>query len=124
MGTTTFYLRHNDLRRRLKDMSKEELNKFDSLSPYKEDNSLYGWNVPMELHNGNVYFLVFWKGRLLKLNDAPKTLDRKYYDKYTGKTRKEYQWTILKGALLNEINYLDKEFKKSLRKKRKTSIFP
>ena len=66
----------------------------------------------MELHNGNVYFLVFWKGRLIRLKDAPKILNKKYYDKYTGKFRREYEWTILKGALLNEITELDKEFKK------------
>ncbi len=119
MGTTTFYLRHNDLKRKLGNMTKEELDKLDNLSPYKEEKHLFGWHTPMELHNGNVYPLIFWKGRLIKLEDAPTKLNKKYYDKYTGKIRNEYEWTLLKRFLIAEVERLDKEFKKSLRKKGK-----
>lgn len=72
----------------------------------------------MELHNGNIYLLVFWKGRLMRLEDAPKNLNNKYYDKYRGKTRNEYEWTLLRRLILNEVESLDKEFKKSLRKQK------
>lgn len=118
MGTTTFYLRHNDLGTRLKDLKKKEREKFDHLSPYKEENHAFGWSVPLELHNGNVYLLVFWKGRLMKLNDAPKNLNKKYYDKYRGKTLREYEWTLLRRLILNDVGYLDQDFKKGLRKRK------
>lgn len=95
-------------------MTKEELDKLDNLSPYKKDNSAFGWFVPFELHNGNIYPLIFWKGRLIRLDEAPNRLDKKYYNILTGKTTKEYEWTVLKKFLLNEIKRLDKEFKKSL----------
>ena len=90
MGTTTFYLRHNDFGSKLRKMKKKELEILDNLSPYKEDHYAFGWRAPLELHNGNVYVLVFWKGKLMKLEDAPKILRNKYYDKYRGKTLKEY----------------------------------
>ena len=67
MGTTTFYLRYNDFGARLKNLKKKELEEFDNLSPYKKENSAFGWRVPLELHNGNVYVLIFWKGKLMKL---------------------------------------------------------
>ncbi len=117
MGTTTFYLRHNDIGRKLSEMTKEELDKLDNLSPYKKDNSAFGWFVPFELHNGNVYLLIFWKGRLIRLDEAPNKLNRKYYSRLAGKTTKEHEWTVLKKFLLNEIEKLDKEFKKSVRSK-------
>lgn len=79
--------------------------------PYKG-----GWLVPLELHNGNVNALVFWKGRLMKIKNAPKVLNKKYYDTRRGKKLNEYEWTILKRHLLAEIEYLDKEFKKAQRK--------
>jgi hypothetical protein len=116
MGTTTFFLRHNDLGKSLNKMSKKELERLNNLSPYVETPYCAGWQVPLELHNGNVYALVFWKGRLMKIEEAPKVLNKKYYDKYRGKEIKEYEWTILKKYLLAEIERLDKEFKKSLRK--------
>ena len=81
MGTTTFFLRHNDLRKPFTKMDKKELEKLDSLSPYGETQHHAGWSVPFELHNGNVYVLVFWKGRLIKIENAPKTLNKKYYSK-------------------------------------------
>ncbi|MCX6741824.1 MAG: hypothetical protein NTX24_01450 [Candidatus Pacearchaeota archaeon] len=122
MGTTTFYLRCNDLRTKLRSLTKNELEKFDNLSPYRKENEGFGWSAPLELHNGNVYVLVFWKGRLMKLEDAPKILINKYYDKYQGKTIKEYEWTLLKRLILNEADYLDKEFKKEIRKTNKNKI--
>ena|SRR3989338_293488 len=122
MGTTTMYLRHNDLSGRLSKMTKSELDKIDNLSPYKEGNSVSGWRSSFELHNGNVYPLVFWKGRLMKLEEAPSKLNQKYYNRLSGKTLKEYEWTILKRLLLCEIERLDKEFKKSLRSKKKRLI--
>lgn len=117
MGTSTFYLRNNDIGRKLSELTKKELKIFDSLSPYKKENSAFGWKVPLELHNGNVYVLVFWHGRLMKLEDAPRILNNKHYDRYRGKTAKEYEWTLLKGFIENHLPYLDKEFKKELRRK-------
>jgi hypothetical protein len=113
MGTTTFFLRHNDLRKPLGKIGKKELEKIDSLSPYGGIQSHAGWSAPLELHNGNVYGLVFWKGRLMKLEDAPKVLNNKYYDKRKGKNLNEFEWTVLKRYLLAEIEQLDKEFKKA-----------
>lgn len=118
MGTTTFYLRYNDFGSKLSKLKKKELEILDNLSPYKEDNHAFGWRVPLELHNGNVYVLVFLKGRLMKLEDAPKILRNKYYDKYQGKTLKEYEWTLLRKMITNEVNCLNKNFKKELKKKK------
>jgi len=118
MGTTTFYLRHNDIGRKLSNLKKKELKILDDLSPYKENHYAFGWEVPLELHNGNVYILIFWQGKLMKIEDAPKTLNKKYYDRYRGKTLREYEWTLLKNLILNQVKYLDKTFKKELRKKR------
>src|SRR3990167_432456 len=114
MGTTTFYLRHNDFGARLQNLKKKEREKFDKLSPYSKDNHFLGWHVPLELHNGNVYILVFWKGKLMKIEEAPKVLSKKYYSKHLGKEINEYEWTVLKKYMLAEIQRLDKEFKKSL----------
>lgn len=116
MGTTTFFLRYNDLGKPLSKMDKKELEKLDSLSPYGEMQHHAGWSVPFELHNGNVYILVFWKGRLMKIEEAPRILNKKYYDKYRGKEVNEYEWTVLKRYILAKIQGIDKEFKKSLRK--------
>lgn len=116
MGTTTFFLRHNDLGKPLSKMDKKELETLDRLSPYGETQHYAGWSVPFELHNGNIYALVFWKGKLMKIEDAPKILSKKYYNKYRGKEVNEYEWTVLKKYMLAEIQRLDKEFKKSLRK--------
>lgn len=121
MGTTTFYLRYNDLKKPLNKMSKKELEKLDNISPYKADqNSHYlGWRVPFELHNGNVYVLVFWKGQIMKLEQAPDMLNKKYYDRYQGKTIREYEWTLLRKYIIADIQRLDKKFKNSIRKNRK-----
>ena len=120
MGTTTLYLKRNDFARSFKAMTKEELEKLSSLSPYSKNQSYLGWDVPLELHNGNVYILVFWKGKLMKLGDAPQQLNRKYYDKYKCKVCKEYEWTLLKGMMLKDIKYLDKNFKREIKKTLKT----
>ena len=116
MGTTTFFLRYNDLGKPLNKMSKEGLEKLNNLSPYVTTPYYAGWQVPLELHNGNVYILVFWKGRLMKIEDTPKVLNKKYYSKHRCKEVNEYEWTVLKKYMLAEIQRLDKEFKKSLRK--------
>ncbi|MFA4982323.1 MAG: hypothetical protein WC592_07660 [Candidatus Omnitrophota bacterium] len=118
MGTTTFFLRYNDMGKPFTKMDKKELEKLDSLSPYGETQHHAGWSVPFELHNGNVYVLVFWKGRLMKIEDAPKILNKKYYSKHHGKEVNEYEWTVLKKYILAEIQRLDKEFRKSLRENR------
>lgn len=119
MGTTTIFLRHNDLGTRLSLLNKKDLLKIDKLSPYGEENDFRGWRTPLELHNGNVYVLVWWKGRLMRLEEAPKKLSRKYYNKYSGKEENIYEWTLLKKLALREIEELDKEFKKIIRKKKK-----
>lgn len=98
-------------------MTRKELEKLDRLSPCSKDNGFLGRRAPLELHNGHVYVLVFWKGRLMKLEDAPHQLNSKYWDKYRGKTHSLYEWTLLKRLILNEVDYLDKEFKKELKKK-------
>jgi len=116
MGTTTFFLRLNDCAKPLHKMGKKELEKLNNLSPYDDKPYCGGWQVPLELHNGNVYALVFWKGKLMKIEEAPKILNKKYYDKYRGKELKKYEWTILKKYLLAEIEWLDKKFKKTQRK--------
>ncbi len=71
MGTSKVYLRYNDFGAHLDRMTKKDLEKLDKLSPYGKNNRFLGWRVPFELHNGNVYVLIFWKGRLMKLEDAP-----------------------------------------------------
>ncbi len=119
MGTTTFYLRHNDIGKKLSGMKKKELKIVDNLSPYREENHAFGWRVPLELHNGNVNVLVWWMGKLMRLGDAPKELNRKYYNRYTGKTVREYEWTLLKRVVLKEIEYLDRKFKNEIRKNKK-----
>ena len=97
-------------------MSEKELKELNNLSPYDDKPYKGGWMVPLELHNGNVNALVFWKGRLMKFEDAPKALRKKYYSKHLGKEVKEYEWTVFKKYILAEVERLDKEFKKSLRK--------
>jgi|GEM_PF-564248 len=116
MGMTTFFLRLNDCAKPLHRMGKKELKKLDSFSSCGEAQHHAGWHVPFELHNGNVYALVLWKGRLMKIEDAPKVLNRKYYDKYRGKEINEYEWTVLRKYIFAELQRLDKEFKKSLQK--------
>ncbi|MFZ2937528.1 MAG: hypothetical protein WBI28_06615 [Candidatus Omnitrophota bacterium] len=116
MGTTTFFLKNNDLGKPLNKMGKEELEKLNNLSPYVKTSHYAGWQVPLELHNGNVYILLFWKGRLMRIENSPKILNKKYYSKHRGKEVNEYEWTVLKKYMLAEIQRLDKEFKKSLRK--------
>ena len=121
MGTTTFYLRKNDYAKRLYAMTKKELKLLDELSPYGEDPRYMGWEVPFELHNGNVYVLVFWKGRLMKLEKAPESLNKKYYSSYRGKTMKKYEWTLLKKMMMSNLEYLDKKFKNQIRRLSKAS---
>ena len=115
MGTTTFYLKHNDIGSSLNQMSKEDIEVLSKLHPFG-DNNHKGWRVPVELHNGNIYILVFWRGRLMRLDDAPAILNHKYYDKYSGKKINEYEWTLLRKLILNEVDNLDREFKKSVKK--------
>ncbi len=111
MGTSTIYKKMNDLGLSFKSMNKKDLTELDKISPYKEDSYYRGWNAPFELHNGNIYILVFWKGKLMRLEDAPKQLSKKYYNKYTGRTLKEYEWTLLKKMISNELSRLDREYK-------------
>lgn len=116
MGTTTFFLRLNDCAKPLHKMSKKELAELNSTTPYDDKPYKGGWLVPLELHNGNTYALVFWKGRLMKIENAPKVLNKKYYDTRRGKKLNEFEWTVLRRYLLAEIGQLDKEFKKAQRK--------
>lgn len=118
MGTTTIYKKLNDMGLSFRSMTKKDLKELDKLSPFKDEGSYCGWSAPFELHNGNVYLLVFWKGRLFKIEEAPEQLNQKYYDKYKGKRRREYEWTLLRKMILQKLEYLDKEFKKKIRKKK------
>ncbi len=115
MGTTTVYLKNNDFSKPLNRITKKELEKLGKLSPYDKNPYYLGWQAPFELHNGNVYILVFWKGRLMKLEEAPLLLNKKYYDKYRMKTLQQYEWTLLKNMILREVTYLDKKFRKEKR---------
>lgn len=124
MGTTTIYTRHNDLKFPLDKMTKKELKELSELSPYKERNWFKGWATPLELHNGNVYLLVWWNGKLMKLEEAPEKLTEKYYSRFRSKQLNEYEWTVLKRFMQVEIRHLDKEFKKHIRKKNKTKNLP
>lgn len=118
MGTTTIYTRHNDLGLRFEYMTKEDLKHLGKLSPYSKEKEFYrGWRAAYEPHNGNVYVFIFWQGRLMRLDEAPEILNKKYWNKYTGKTLKEYEWTLLKKLILRELEDLDKDFKKEIRKK-------
>ena len=45
MGTTTFFLRHNDLGEPLNKMGKGELEKLNNLSPYVETPYYAGWRI-------------------------------------------------------------------------------
>ena len=104
-------------------MSKKELAELNSTTPYDDKPYKGGWLVPLELHNGNVNALVFWKGRLMKIENAPNVLNKKYYDTRRGKKLNEFEWTVLRRYLLAEIEQLDKEFKKAQRKS-KTKGYP
>ena len=106
MGTTTIYKRMNDFGIHFKNMTKRDLTEMEKLSPWNKDSYYMGWNAPLELHNGNVYVLVFWKGRLMELSEAPKFLNKKYYNKYIGKIVRKYEWTLLKNMILSETKYL------------------
>lgn len=119
MGTSTIYLRHNDLARDFSTLTKKELQEIDGISPFRDNKGCFGWRASMELHNGNIYPLIFWKGRLMKLEEAPKALSKKYYNKYTGKYMRAYEWTLLKNMLLRDIQRLDKKFKKLKKFKKK-----
>lgn len=52
-------------------------------------------------------------------NEGLKVLNKKYYDKYRGERLNEYEWTILKRYLSTKIEYLDKDFKKTHRKRKR-----
>ena len=52
----------------------------------------------------------------MKLEEAPNILKNKFYNKYTGKTLDQYEWTRLKNLILNLVAYLDKNFKNEIRK--------
>ena len=56
------------------------------------------------------------EGKLMKLEEAPNILNKKYYDKYKGKTLNQYEWTLLKNLIISEVDYLDKNFKVELKK--------
>lgn len=113
MGTSTIFRRYNDWGGRLADMSKEDLEKIDKLSPWNnEKESVRGWSILMELHNGNVHPLIWWNGQMFHLRDAPKLLTKKHYNRYTGKYSQLSEWTLLKTYLERELKALDKEYKK------------
>jgi len=114
MGTSTLFRRYNDLRGRLSNMPKEELRKIDGLSPWKDEKEVVGgWSVIMELHNGDVIPLVWWRGRLFRLRDAPSILTERHYNRYTGKFTPAAEWTLLKRYLEAELERLDKEYKRA-----------
>ncbi|MFH1200405.1 MAG: hypothetical protein V1708_05025 [Candidatus Micrarchaeota archaeon] len=114
MGTSTIFRRFNDLHGNLAGMSKEDLEKIDQLSPWRAENeSVRGWSILMELHNGNFNPLVWWHGRLFHLKDAPLLLTKKYYNRYTGKNSPASEWTLLRKYLEHELKELDKVYKRA-----------
>ena len=117
MGTSTIYKRMNDLRTPLDKWTKKELKQLDQLSPWKEENYFKGWSAPLELHNGNIHVLVWWYGRLFRLEDAPAKLTEKYYSRFMGKRLNKYEWTVLRKYIISEANELDKVFKRVVKKK-------
>jgi len=114
MGTSTIFRRYNDMRYNLANMPKEDLKKLDELNPWTpEKERIHGWEILMELHNGNVHPLIWWYGQLFHLRDAPKLLTKRHYNRYTGKYSQASEWTLLKSHLEREIKALDKEYKKA-----------
>ena len=89
-----------------------------------EKERVHGWTVEMELHNGNIHPLIWWYGQLMRLRDAPKLLTGKYYSKYADKRLRSSEWTPLKAHLEQELELLDKEYKRdrarSYRKKKRS----
>ena len=80
MGTTTVFTRFNDLGLKFEHMAKKDLESLGKLSPYSQEEQFYrGLRASYELHNGNVYVLVFWKGKLIRL-----MTHQKYLIKNTG----------------------------------------
>jgi len=118
MGTTTFFLRLNDLGPKFEYMTKKDLKAMAKLSPWGGEERRYyrGWSAPLELHNGNAHILVWWYGRLMRLEDAPGNLARKYYSRFRGKTINEYEWTVFKKFAEAELERLDREFKRRIRR--------
>ena len=118
MGTSTIFRRYNDFGGRLADMSKKDLEKIDKMNPWSaEKESVHGWSILMELHNGNINPLIWWHGRLLRLRDAPNILTKKYYDTYHGKHLQASEWTLLKRYLEGELKTLDNEYKRERAKR-------
>lgn len=113
MGTSTIFRRFNDMRYGLANMTKEDLEKIDELSPWsKEKESVRGWAALMELHNGNFHPLIWWYGSLFHLMDAPTLLNKKYYSRYSGKHLRSSEWTLLKNYLQGQLGELDKDYKR------------
>jgi len=59
MGTSTIYKKMNDFGLSFSNMTKKDLKKLDQLSKWSKEKDYHGWGAPFELHNGNVYILVF-----------------------------------------------------------------
>lgn len=102
------------MRRNLAEMPREELKKIDEMSPWGEklEERVGGWSILMELHNGNIHPLIWWYGRLLRLEDAPKMLTGKHYNKYVGKDMRASSWALLRRYLEYELKRLDKEYRR------------
>ena len=125
MGTSTLFKRYNDLGGRLAGMSNEDLARIDDLSPWEGKKEIVrGWSAELELHNGNFTPLIWWYGRLMRLTDAPHLLTGKKYNKYAGKSMREYEWTVAKRMILQELEMLDKEFKRARARERRRNVFP
>jgi hypothetical protein len=92
---------------------RKNLKKLDESSPWGEEKErVRGWEVVMEIHNRDFHPLIWWYGRLFHLRDAPRLLNNKFYNKYTGKYTRETEWTLVKGIIEKELKYLDKEYKR------------
>lgn len=121
LGTSTIFRRMNDIAKRLSDMTKDELQSLDNAKGWKEQTNLpAGWSVPIEVHNRNAHVLVWWYGKLIRLSEAPALLNQKYYSRWAGKRLNEYEWTVLKNACQKKLEELDKQFRKTLRKNRRS----
>jgi len=126
MGTTTIFQRHNDYGKRLSSMEKEELGAIDSISAYSSEEEKRkllpgGWYCPLEVHNSDIEVLLWYRGRLFRLMDAPENLLDFFYNKWKGKVEKRTKWSVARMLLKIQLAEAERRYEKALRKKTKSN---